>query len=503
MNAKIREALEILYGKCPFFALQFGRLKVEEMPIEACMQVNTKRLWYNKDLVDKMPIGDVVFFLGHEIMHVVGKHAIRMVSIPEFNHDMFNVAADLAINSMLVDTLTAPTGEYQPIYPWGSNWQMEPNRDAEWYYAELQRRERQQKQEQEQKKQEKDNEEEQEGNEGDEDDGDSGSDDERDGDDGDEGEDEKGEGEEDQGEGDAEGDVEDGPDGSGSGKGDGKNGNGGKGHGGDDDGDGADSSDDDRSSGDEAEGEETEVGRAIREAMSGNGKDLVPHDEDEDGDATQVEQEVDLATSVDFQQSESIHAGSVGGKLKTVLNLELTPRPIPWQRALRLFVNAREWRKYRYSRPNRRQHREDIILPNRGNKTVGNICLVADTSGSMSTALPKIVTELSAMVLSYPSSVVTLIQVDTEVRGITKIGKGMPPIDWSKFEWKGLGGTEITPGVEAAMKLSPTPSFIIIATDYYLGSIPPNPKVPVIWLLTSDYGNPPYGNVIRMNNQEK
>jgi predicted metal-dependent peptidase len=214
-----------------------------------------------------------------------------------------------------------------------------------------------------------------------------------------------------------------------------------------------------------------------------------------------MKQEI-MADMVLAQVGEQLTAsrGTAGGYGALITKM-LSPPKIPWRRELRQFMTARTTQRMNYHKPSRR-YREDMITPRRGNKTLGKVIIVADTSGSMQSVLPKIASEVQGLVKEFSDSELFMVMCDAVVQtDLINIGRGST-FDFNTIQWKGLGGTDMRPGFIFAEKFRP--SLIICATDLAIGEFPKRPNCPVIWCITDLYGiaqrgngvSVPYGNMI-------
>ena len=99
-HSKISKAKARLLMDHPFFATLLLRTEVvitEDVPLAA---TDGSRTFYNPDFLDQCSVEDVMTVLCHEIGHDSLLHSIRLGNR---NHDVWNQAADHAINLMLED----------------------------------------------------------------------------------------------------------------------------------------------------------------------------------------------------------------------------------------------------------------------------------------------------------------------------------------------------------------------------------------------------------------
>lgn len=100
----------------PFYSTLIVKQEiVETKDVDAAMATDGNTLLYNPNYINKLKQKELVELLKHEAMHVANKHHIRAKQLrPKYErkfkdmdvsyHKAFNIAADLAINSLLVKT---------------------------------------------------------------------------------------------------------------------------------------------------------------------------------------------------------------------------------------------------------------------------------------------------------------------------------------------------------------------------------------------------------------
>ncbi len=128
---------------------------------------------------------------------------------------------------------------------------------------------------------------------------------------------------------------------------------------------------------------------------------------------------------------------------------------------------------YTFARPSRRQSvYHPIITPSFSGSRSGRITVVVDTSGSMGgEELGQAVAEVCKVLEDFKLPV-TVIPCDAKAYEPIVLRK---PSDRFKVQkLKGGGGTDMIVGIEAALKLQPSPDAILVLTDGYT----PYPKQP-------------------------
>lgn len=128
---------------------------------------------------------------------------------------------------------------------------------------------------------------------------------------------------------------------------------------------------------------------------------------------------------------------------------------------------------YTFARPSRRQSvYHPIITPSFSGSRSGSVAVVVDTSGSMgSNELGQAVAEVCKVLEDFKLPV-TVIPCDAKAYEPIVLRK---PSDRFKVQkLKGGGGTNMIIGIEAALKLKPSPDTILVLTDGYT----PYPELP-------------------------
>lgn len=109
--------------KAPFFGNLATRLELLNAD-EWCGTAATdgRRFYYNSEFINKMPLKQVEFLFGHEVLHVVYDHMGRN---GDRDRKIANIAADYCVNNDLVDQRVGekiPVGLYDAKY---KGWSME------------------------------------------------------------------------------------------------------------------------------------------------------------------------------------------------------------------------------------------------------------------------------------------------------------------------------------------------------------------------------------------
>ena len=177
--------------------------------------------------------------------------------------------------------------------------------------------------------------------------------------------------------------------------------------------------------------------------------------------------------------------GTLPAGLKAVVQAVLKPE-IGWRELLAQFVTSCYGGSRRWLPPARRHVHEGLYLQSMRSERLRAIVAI-DTSGSTQGDLPKFFSELGALLGSFGSYELTVIQCDADI-GRMEAFDDAAPLDPNR-EWvaTGGGGTDFRPVfryIDEHPELDP--NLLIFFTDGY-GDYPDRaPAYPVMWLLTKD-----------------
>jgi predicted metal-dependent peptidase len=148
-----------------------------------------------------------------------------------------------------------------------------------------------------------------------------------------------------------------------------------------------------------------------------------------------------------------------------------------------------------WQRPNRRYASQGIYLPSEAGQSLGHLCFLNDTSGSLDNdrARQRFLAEAVGMVSAYPLTKVTVIHHDSVVQAVEE----WTPGDGSDLPWhpKGGGGTSHVPPFDAMYALEDPVDLCIALTDLETNFHPQTPDFPVLWCTVKDHPIP-YGQKV-------
>ena len=170
-----------------------------------------------------------------------------------------------------------------------------------------------------------------------------------------------------------------------------------------------------------------------------------------------------VATSVD--RAARAVRGSVPAGLQRWASDELAPPQVPWQQRLRGAVRrglatAAGAVDTTYDRPSRRRV-PGVVLPGT-RRPVPTVAVVVDTSASMSdAALLAVLTEVEALArqVGATGQRLRVLSVDAAVHEVGSVSRAREVV------LRGGGGTDLQPGLRAAVRGTPRPDVVVVCTD--------------------------------------
>jgi predicted metal-dependent peptidase len=171
---------------------------------------------------------------------------------------------------------------------------------------------------------------------------------------------------------------------------------------------------------------------------------------------------------------------------------KLKQAQVPWERILHRIVGqviAED--DYRWENPNHRHPLADrFILPGLRNEKVGEIVVAIDTSGSIGTneldAFASEMRKLHSLVEE-----ILVITCDCEIYEMVKTRNVHEFL--RKLKFKGGGGTNFNPVFEKLKEMKEKPSLLVYFTDGYGDYPKQKASFPMLWVLTENHQEPPWG----------
>jgi len=218
--------------------------------------------------------------------------------------------------------------------------------------------------------------------------------------------------------------------------------------------------------------------------------DLIEPDGDEASQEIQDRIDDVLITATQIAKEAGAEAwGAVPGSIKRYVD-SLTKPKIKWDRILSPYMQRICRDEYSMSKRNRRF--PDIVVPSLASPGLDSGALIFDVSGSITEQQFKDwVSEGWYVFKRFSPEKLHIGQFDSgfHVDTISRVP------DFNKIEFKGGGGTDVSPVMTWANKNKP--NWMVIFTDGYFDRPKLNPKVPTIWCVHSNpEWQPPFGKAI-------
>ena len=224
---------------------------------------------------------------------------------------------------------------------------------------------------------------------------------------------------------------------------------------------------------------------------------------DADGNDAGPEQIKQMSAEIDGRLMQAASAAKAVGKLPGAIAqvVEKLRRPkVDYTDVLRRFMGGDQPDDYTFRKPNKHAwHEQGVYLPTLQNDGVGDIAMLFDCSGSMSTPeLEQGFAEVKSLVEDFAPRSVTVVQFDSKVQKVDTFENG----DFvSKIEFTGRGGTRVEPAFKHLDREDIAYDQIIVFSDMGISDYPDIvPDVPVLWVSTTSRASalasePPFGEI--------
>ncbi len=226
----------------------------------------------------------------------------------------------------------------------------------------------------------------------------------------------------------------------------------------------------------------------VRDQKGENGGDL------SDAEKGQAERDVDII----IKQSDTAakREGKLPAGMDRLIEQVLEPK-IDWRDVLQRFIGERARSDYSWQRPNPRYFNRGIVLPSLDSYGIGKVVLAGDTSGSMTSVLPRVFSEIISALDVYEeqhTQGITVMWCDTKLTE-------QVVSDISDLKPVGGGGTDFAPVFQAVNARHNDAKAVVYITDGECSSFGEEPSCPVLWVLTerNSYFKPPFGEVLVIN----
>ena len=184
-------------------------------------------------------------------------------------------------------------------------------------------------------------------------------------------------------------------------------------------------------------------------------------------------------------------AGEIPESILRDIDELINPR-LPWPTLLNKFVSTTVKLNYSWARRNRRY--KTVYLPSLHSYGLSSLTFAIDTSGSVTSEdLRTMLSEIRGIQNSFHPKHMKILDCDAEIHNVYDINY---TTDILSLEFSGGGGTSFEPVMEYVKK-NPTQALIYF-TDLH-ADVPIDPKIPVLWICTSDAEKMPFGKTVYFN----
>lgn len=177
---------------------------------------------------------------------------------------------------------------------------------------------------------------------------------------------------------------------------------------------------------------------------------------------------------------------------------------VDWAALLREFMTDRVPEDYSWARPQRDYMLRGIYMPTLHSEALGEVVLVADTSGSMDRKAFDEMAGHAHQVCTELGARLTVLYVDDSLKGVEHLEQDDDP---ASLQPVGGGCTDFRPAFKWLAEQDEEPACVIYFTDMQCSRFPAahEVNVPLLWV---QWGNakvaaPPVGEMVAMNNERR
>lgn len=213
-------------------------------------------------------------------------------------------------------------------------------------------------------------------------------------------------------------------------------------------------------------------------------EDFIPVNLNNESSAKEMAEKIREAIISSAQTFERTR-GELPGHIKGIVN-QILESKMGWKEILAKFITSGFQNKTSWNSPNRRFAYSGTYLP-RHDGDMMKIAIGIDTSGSCGQDLEKFISEVQAIARTFGSYELHVIQCDTEVKDYQMFDE-FNPIDASKFEFKGYGGTVLRPIFDYIQLNDIDVNGVVVFTDGECETFEDDGSIdlPILWTIVGD-----------------
>lgn len=242
----------------------------------------------------------------------------------------------------------------------------------------------------------------------------------------------------------------------------------------------------------------------LKGAKSGKGFDSHKKKEDpdsKDDDPKEIEDRIcgKIKAAADFTRKRN--RGTLPSHLQGIVD-DLPKNEIPWQQVLRQFVTQTLGGSRHWLPPNRRHVWKGMYMQSAHQQNFRGV-VALDTSGSCIPDLPKFFGELVGLLNSFGKYDLDVIYCDADIQKVEHYSDDVNPPTNKEWKMYGGGGTDHKPVFKwIAENCIEPPNVVLCLTDGYTDVPEHQPGYPVLWVLTEDGQELPWGQHLRFKHND-
>jgi hypothetical protein len=129
----ISQARHYIYRKDPYLGMAIQHISILPNDNIDTAATDGEIIYYSPSFIASLELTDVIFLLLHELLHIVLEHIERR---KDRNHTLFNIAADIVVNGILIRNGMIPSSKLGQIVT-GCQYQIHDNQTVESIYDQL------------------------------------------------------------------------------------------------------------------------------------------------------------------------------------------------------------------------------------------------------------------------------------------------------------------------------------------------------------------------------
>ena len=218
-------------------------------------------------------------------------------------------------------------------------------------------------------------------------------------------------------------------------------------------------------------------------------------------DAEKKQLEADIDAKVMMAAAGAKAVGKLPAAIDAIVQ-RMKRNQVDWLDVMRRFIGGDQPDDYTMRRPNKKlYHTARIVAPSIDKIGVGDVVLMADTSGSVvDVELQYFLGGMNALSEELQPSSITVITFDTEVQTVRRYEQGEVI---QNIKIGGRGGTDVRAAFDYVEEHSLNVDNCVVFTDLGIYRYPEAPDYPVLWVSSIDSATPaPFGETTYLQRED-